>query len=113
MMEPMDKKQPRPETLQGRTHKIKVAMGDHTYNLFLTINEHEGRLFEIFVRVGKGGDGTAGFCEAIARAVNLALRYKVPVEEIILALEGIGGAGQITPSVPHAISETLKGVAHG
>jgi hypothetical protein len=38
---------PRPATLSGTTYKIKTPMSDHA--LYLTINDHDGRPFEIFI----------------------------------------------------------------
>lgn len=95
----------RPETLEGKTFKLRTNGG----NLFLTINFIHAAPFEVFVRVGKAGDDMMCLCEAIGRQVSLALRYGLPVKEIIEELRGIGGElDPIEPSIPDAIGRALK-----
>lgn len=96
-------KKPRPETLEGKTFKLRTNGG----NLFLTINSLHADPFEVFVRVGKAGDDVMCLCEAIGRQVSLALRYGLPLEEIIEELRGIGGDLPIEPSIPDAIGRAL------
>jgi hypothetical protein len=97
-------KKPRPETLEGKTFKLRTNGG----NLFLTINSIHAAPFEVFVRVGKAGDDVMCLCEAIGRQVSLALRYGISPEEIAEELRGIGGAlDPIEPSIPDAIGRAL------
>ena len=57
--------------------------------LFITINhDGDGNLVEAFIRPSKSG-GCEANLEAIGRMVSLALRYKVPLVEIIHQLHGI------------------------
>lgn len=100
----------RPATLIGRTIKKRV---NKETKLFLIINKHEGKLVEVFVKIGKGGGDVMCLCEAIGRMISLGLRYGIPVEEVITDLEGIGGGSDGFPSVPHAIAMALKGEMHG
>lgn len=103
-------KKERPEILEGITEKIKT--GDGT--LYITINEIDGKPFEIFTQIGKSGYTLMGFSEAVARLISLALRSGVAVNEIIDQLSGIGGANQILTqdglitSVPDAIAKVLE-----
>lgn len=97
-------KKPRPETLEGRTFKLRTNGG----NLFLTINSLHAAPFEVFVRVGKAGDDVMCLCEAIGRQVSLALRYGLPLKEIIEELRGIGGDLPVEPSIPDAIGRALS-----
>lgn len=102
-------KMARPETLQGKTFKVRTNGG----KMFLTINSIDQKPFEIFVRVGKAGDDVMCLCEAIGRMVSLALRYGLPKEEIIEELRGIGGDLPIEPSIPHAIGRALNAETTG
>src|SRR5438309_6098445 len=76
---------PRPDVITGRTQKILTGYGA----LYVTVNEDEKGLFEVFAQIGRGGGYTASFTEGIARLVSLCLRSGVPVDEIIDQLEGI------------------------
>ena len=99
----------RPETLHGITNKIKTGFG----NLYVTINTHNGRPFEVFAQIGKSGYDTMADTEAICRMVSLVLRSGIGVEEIIEQLRGIGGdspvfgSGGLIRSVPDAIAKVL------
>lgn len=99
----------RPETLHGITDKIKTGFG----NLYVTINAHQGKPFEVFAQIGKSGYDTMADTEAICRLISLALRSGVDTEEIIEQLRGIGGDmqifgdGGVIRSVPDAIAKVL------
>ena len=104
------KPRPRPDTIMGRTQKVLTGYGA----LYVTINEDDQGLFEVFAQTGRGGGYTASFTESIARLVSLCLRSGVPVEEIIDQLEGIRSP-RITMdhrerifSIPDAIAKALK-----
>ncbi|HEY5538024.1 MAG TPA: adenosylcobalamin-dependent ribonucleoside-diphosphate reductase, partial [Thermoplasmata archaeon] len=75
----------RPAVITGRTQKILTGYGP----LYVTINEDDKGLFELFAQIGRGGGYTASFTEGLARLVSLCLRSGVPVDEIIDQLEGI------------------------
>lgn len=100
----------RPEFLQGFTEVVKTGYG----NLYVTINTHEGKPFEVFVQIGKSGYSTMADAEAIGRLASLALRSGVSVKEVIDQLEGIGGSsqvysgGKLIMSIPDAIAKLLK-----
>jgi ribonucleoside-diphosphate reductase alpha chain len=100
----------RPDTLTGITERIRTGYG----NLYITINAHNGKPFEVFAQIGKSGWSTMADSEAICRMISLALRSGVPVEEIIEQLSGIGGEsplyqhGELVKSIPDAIALVLK-----
>lgn len=75
----------RPKVVKGTTQKIKTGCG----NLYITINEHEGKPFEVFNQMGKAGGCAASQSEAIGRLVSLAMRYGVKIEEIVKQIVGI------------------------
>ena len=75
----------RPDVIVGTTQKIETGYG----SLYVTINEDEHGIFEIFATLGKSGGYTSSFTEAVARLASLALRSGVPPEEVAKQLEGI------------------------
>jgi len=100
----------RPPKLSGETTRKDTPMG----NLFVTLNKHDGKPFELFAQIGKAGSDIVAFTEAIARLVSLALRCGISIEEIINQLEGIGGGRPVgfgpnrILSVPDAIGKALR-----
>jgi ribonucleoside-diphosphate reductase alpha chain len=101
---------PRPDVITGRTQKILTGYGA----LYVTVNEDDKGLFEVFAQIGRGGGYTASFTEGIARLASLCLRSGVPVDEIIDQLEGIRSPriavdhGERVYSVPDAIAKAIK-----
>ncbi|MHA2500697.1 MAG: vitamin B12-dependent ribonucleotide reductase [Candidatus Hodarchaeales archaeon] len=79
------KPRPRPETTKGGTIKNKTGCG----SIYITINEDNEGLAEIFVRIGKSGGCAASQAEATGRLISLAFRSGVAVEHIIETLQGI------------------------
>ncbi|MFQ5905724.1 MAG: vitamin B12-dependent ribonucleotide reductase [bacterium] len=101
---------PRPVLTVGITEKIKT--GDGT--LYLTINEDDSGLCEVFTNIGKAGGNAAAQSEAISRLISLALRSGVDVNSIIRQLKGISGPspvwdnGDLVLSAPDAIAKALE-----
>src|SRR3990170_6092791 len=100
----------RPDVITGSTQKILTGYGA----LYVTINEDNKGLFEVFAQIGRGGGYTASFTEGIARLVSLCLRSGVPVDEITDQLEGIRSPrialdhGERVYSIPDAIAKAIK-----
>ncbi len=100
----------RPAVLTGITIKMKTDSG----NLYVTINEKNGRMFEVFTTLGKSGAATAAFTEAIGRMISLALRIGADPNSIVKELVGIRGGepvwqeGERVLSVPDAIGKAIN-----
>jgi len=77
---------PRPTVTHGVTEKITVGCGQ---SIYVTINEDEQGLFELFATIGKSGGCMASQSEAIGRLISLALRSGIETEAIIRQLQGI------------------------
>ena len=101
----------RPETLSGKTYKVKTGYG----NLYVTVNNDDvGVPFEVFATIGKSGGFFQEQSEAICRLISLSLRSGIKVEEIIDDLKGIRGpmptltAKGTVLSLPDAIGRILE-----
>lgn len=101
----------RPRTTFGITERLKTGEG----SLYITINEDEEGLSEVFTTIGKAGGNAAAQSEAISRLISLALRAGIDPREIVKQLKGISGptpvwdgeGGQIL-STPDAIGKALE-----
>lgn len=99
----------RPDVTFGFTHKINTGLGV----LYLTVNEVDGRPFEVFATIGKSGRSITAKAEAIGRLVSLALRSGIEVNKIVSQLKGIGGEHPVFQkklllSIPDAIAWVLE-----
>ena len=101
----------RPQMTFGVTERIKTGEG----YLYVTINEDETGLCEVFTTIGKAGGNAAAQSEAISRLISLALRSGIEPREIVKQLKGISGptpvwdgqGGQIL-STPDGIGKVLE-----
>ena len=99
----------RPNTTIGTTRRIRTGEG----TLYITINEDENGLCEVFTTIGKAGGNAAAQSEAISRLISLSLRSGVDPNAIIKQLKGISGPnptwedGRLILSTPDAIGKSL------
>ncbi|MCD6186606.1 MAG: vitamin B12-dependent ribonucleotide reductase [Desulfuromusa sp.] len=112
---PMESKKPtrkreRPRALTGSTYQMETGCGP----LYITINEDENGLFELFTTMGKAGGCAASQCEAIGRLVSLAWRSGGQARQTVKQLIGITchkpagfGANKIT-SCADAVAKAIE-----
>ncbi len=100
----------RPKVTRGITERVRTGEG----NLYVTINEDEDGMCEVFSTIGKAGGNAPAQTEAISRLISLALRSKIDPIEIVKQLKGISGPtpiwedGVLILSTPDAIGKALE-----
>ncbi|MCH7859302.1 MAG: TSCPD domain-containing protein, partial [Candidatus Marinimicrobia bacterium] len=99
----------RQEITYGVTRRVRTGEG----NLYITINEDDEGLCEVFTTIGKAGGMASTQAEAISRLISLALRSGVDPGEVVRQLKGISGPnptwenGRLILSTPDAIGQAL------
>ena len=99
----------RPTQTTGVTRRIRTGEG----TLYITINEDENGLCEVFTTIGKAGGNAAAQSEAISRLISLSLRSGLDPHAIVRQLKGISGPnptwedGRLILSTPDAIGKAL------
>ena len=82
-------KERKPRQRPAITHGATLRMNTGCGKMYVTINEDNSGICEVFSQLGKTGGCTASQVEAISRLVSLALRCGVEQQEIINQLKGI------------------------
>ena len=100
----------RPSITNGVTQRVRTGEG----NLYITINEDENGLCEVFTTIGKAGGNAQAQSEAVSRLISLALRSGINPHEVIKQLKGISGPspvwqdGDVILSTPDAIGKAIE-----
>jgi ribonucleoside-diphosphate reductase alpha chain len=104
------KPRPRPIQMKGATMRMMTGCG----KLYVTINEDDQGLFEVFSQMGKSGGCAMSQSEAISRLISLSLRSGVDIEAILKQIKGIRcpspflTKGGMVLSCPDAIAKALE-----
>ncbi len=104
------KPRPRPLQMKGATMRMMTGCG----KLYVTINEDDQGLFEVFSQMGKSGGCAMSQSEAISRLISLSLRSGVDIEAILKQIKGIRcpspflTKGGMVLSCPDAIAKALE-----
>jgi len=105
----------RPKKLSGATYKMNTPFG----KAYITVNDLEGKPFEIMINVGKAGSDVFAMSEALGRVSTLFLRFgELPdgnkARLLIKHLKGIGGSGAVgfgtnrVESIADAVAKALE-----
>jgi len=94
-------KEPRPKKLTGKTYEGRTGCG----NLYVVCNDHDGRLFEVFVRMGKSGTCGSAIMNWSGDFMSKALRWGIDPQEIIKS--GTGIQCHRTPSCIEAVAKAI------
>ena len=78
-------KRDRPRALTGSTYQMQTGCGP----LYITVNEDDAGVFELFTTMGKAGGCASSQCEAIGRLVSLAWRSGVQARQAVKQMIGI------------------------
>ncbi|MCL1916099.1 MAG: vitamin B12-dependent ribonucleotide reductase [Desulfovibrionaceae bacterium] len=102
----------RPGRLTGITQKVNTGHG----TMYVTVNELDGKPFEVFATIGKSGYSIMAKAEAIGRLISLCLRGGTPIKDIARQIRGIGGDSPVfqqgkkgnIQSIPDGIAWVLE-----
>ncbi|MDY6770634.1 MAG: adenosylcobalamin-dependent ribonucleoside-diphosphate reductase [Candidatus Nanohaloarchaea archaeon] len=105
----------RPQIISGTTQKVNTGYG----GMYVTINEDDEGMFEIFTQMGKSGGFTHSLTEAISRLSSLALRSGISPQKVQSQLEGIRSPkiawdnSEQVLSIPDGIAKALERYMNG
>jgi len=78
-------KSPRPRRLRGATYETATGCGE----VFVSCNDQDGKLFEVFIKLGKSGGCGSATMEGLGRAISIGLRSGTSPLDLAKTLGGI------------------------
>lgn len=105
----------RPQIISGTTQKINTGYG----GMYVTVNEDEHGMFEVFTQMGKSGGFTHSLTEAVSRLASLALRSGVGPHKVKSQLEGIRSPriawdnSEQVLSIPDGVAKAMERYMNG
>lgn len=75
----------RPEFVHGVTIRMKTGCG----SLYITINDIDGRPYEVFLQLGKAGGCSNGLTEVIGRTVSLLFKGGYELDKVVHQFSGV------------------------
>ena len=100
----------RPRSLRSVTTRLNTEFG----KLYVTVAvDEEGRPYEVFGRLGKGGSFQSGVTELVCRLVSLHLRRGTPLAEIIDQCRGIQEMQPFFNGMADGTSVPVLGIGDG
>ncbi|WP_321367953.1 TSCPD domain-containing protein [uncultured Desulfuromusa sp.] len=78
-------KSPRQRKLTGATYEISTGCGC----VYVTCNDQDGQLFEVFAKLGKSGGCGSAIMEGLGRSISIGLRSGVDPADLVKTLQGI------------------------
>jgi ribonucleoside-diphosphate reductase alpha chain len=100
----------RPRIAPGYTERVPTGCG----RIYVTLNEDENGLCEVFATSGKAGGCVNSWSESVTRLISLLLRSGVPIDNIVKHLRGnrcaaitFDGANKMVLSCSDAIAQSL------
>ena len=100
----------RPRSLRSTTTMLNTEYG----KLYVTVAvDGEGRPYEVFGRLGKGGSFQSGVTELACRLISLNLRSGTALEEIVRQCRGIQEMQSFFNVMPDGASVPVMGIGDG
>lgn len=102
----------RPETLRGTTYKIKTPLSEHA--LYVTINDHDGKPFELFVnsKAMEHFQWIVAFTRLVSAVFRQGGEVSFLVEELRSVFDPKGGyfkrGGKYMPSLVAEIGDVIE-----
>lgn len=99
-------KQPRPRCLTGSTYEINSACGP----IYITCNDKDGELFEVFARLGKAGGCGSLTSEGFGMLISIGLRSGTKPADLVKSMRGMNchKSSEGVPSCLDAIAQAIK-----
>ncbi len=102
----------RPDIIEGKTVAVETGCG----KMYVTSNSHEGKVMEVFCRLGKAGGCASAQTEAIGRLLSWGCKAGASIDDAIMTLKGITCSesdGDTKWACPHSISLAVGKIIQG